>query len=517
MRYYHASSRFLGAILRFTQAFIQSAPTILVGLAVAAIFRRLLGHENTRRLFGSGTWREVPQAWMIGMLLPICSLGVIPVAREMRRARIAGGTILAFAMTAPLFNPLSMLYGLTLSEPFVILAFAFCTLLVVTAVGVAWGWLFPGLLHEEPAPAPVAYGPKRMTAILVAAAREVAGPSFGYVLIALLGVVALSVALPQGSLMSTMEHTNPYAPLEMTLVAVPAYTPPLMAMSQIGSMFQHANSAGAAFVLLTLGAGINLGLMAWVFKNYGLRRGFTWMAILLSVVISIAYAIEDPLYPDEIEPPGHTHAFDIYCRPFDSAVPDLPATVLAKIKETLHPVERVAMIVLASLLAVGLTLRALDRRWRIEDWLERVPDPSEQPVGKLNVPVPAAALGLAGLAGLVVLSIVGCYMYYPSPQETFEEMRILKAEVLTAASSGNNKHAGHFIPVWDDWTRKLQVGSFIREGTNSPYRRMKTKVFRDRLEFLKHSIEDDDKDEIREYSAAVQKAYDRMRRAYLGG
>ena len=46
---------------------------------------------------------------------------------------------------------------------------------------------------------------------------------------------------------------------------------------------------------------------------------------------------------------------------------------------------------------------------------------------------------------------------------------------------------------------------------------MKTKVFRDRLEFLKHAIEDDDKDEIQEYIWAVQKAYSRMRRAYLGG
>jgi uncharacterized membrane protein YraQ (UPF0718 family) len=510
-------SIFWGALLRFLQAFIQSTPTILVGLVVAAIFRRLLGHENTRRLFGCGTWREVPQAWLIGMLLPICSLGVIPVAREMRRARIAGGTILAFAMTAPLFNPLSLLYGLTLSEPFVILSFAFATFLVVTAVGLAWGWLFPGLVHEEPAPAPVAYGAKRMAAIMVAAAREVAGPSLGYVFVALLGVVALSVALPHGSLMATMEHTNRYAPLQMTLVAIPAYTPPLMAMSQIGSMFQHANSVGAAFVLLTLGAGINLGLIAWVFRNYGLSRGFAWMGILLSVVIAIAYAIENPLFPDEIEPPGHTHAFDIYCRPFDVGTSGLPAVVLAKLKESLQPVERVGMIVLGALLALGLTLRALDRRWHIEDWLERVPEPSTRPAGKLDVAVPAAALGMVGLLGLVVFSIVGCYMYYPSPRETFEEMHIIRAEVLTAASSGNKKHAAHFIPVWDEWTRKLQVGAFLREGSNRPYRRMKTKVFRDRLEFLKHAIEDDDKLEIREYSAAVQNAYSRMRRVYLGG
>ena len=133
-------------------------------------------------------------------------------------------------------------------------------------------------------------------------------------------------------------------------MAVPAYTPPLMAMSQIGSMFQHANSVGAAFVLLTLGAGINLGLIAWVFRNYGFRRGFTWMGILLAVVIAIAYAIENPLFPDEIEPPGHTHAFDIYCRPFARAT-DLPVVVLAKLKESLQPVERVGMTVLASLVS----------------------------------------------------------------------------------------------------------------------------------------------------------------------
>ena len=121
---------------------------------MAAIFRRLLGHEGTRRLFGCGTWRELPQAWFIGMLLPICSLGVIPVAREMRRARISGGAILAFAMTAPLFNPLSLLYGLTLSEPSVILAFAFCTMVVVTAVGALWNRLAarPPRTKSQPRP-----------------------------------------------------------------------------------------------------------------------------------------------------------------------------------------------------------------------------------------------------------------------------------------------------------------------------------------------------------------------------
>jgi uncharacterized membrane protein YraQ (UPF0718 family) len=507
---------FWGAVLRISQAFVQAAPTILVGLFVAGIFRRLLGHEGTRRLFGAGSRRELPQAWLVGMLLPVCSLGVIPIAREMRRARISGGAILAFAMTAPLFNPLSMLYGLTLSAPFVILSFALCTMVVVTAVGAIWNRIFPGTAHEEPAPPPVAYGAKRMAAILVVAAREVVGPSLGYIVIALMGVALLAVVLPPGSLQTTMEHKNPYAPLAMAGVAIPAYATPLVAMSQLGSMFQHANSVGAAFVLLTLGAGVNLGLIAWVFRNYGLSRGMSWIAILLAVVLPLAYAIENPLYPSEIEPPGHTHAFDIYCRPFEHGSNGLVQTVLAKLKEDLHPFERVSLTVLALLGATGLVLKRLDRRWRVEDWLERAQEPDTRPASRLDVAIPGPVLGAIALAGLVALSGVGCFAYYPAPQEVFKEMYILRGEVLTAATSGNHGHAKHFIPIWDDWTRRLQVGVFLREGSLTPYRRMKAKVFRDRLELLKHAIEEEDRDEIREYVGSADRAYLRMRRAYVG-
>ena len=50
-----------GAILRFVQAAIQASPTILIGLLVAGVFRRLLGHEGTRRLFGGDLDEENPR------------------------------------------------------------------------------------------------------------------------------------------------------------------------------------------------------------------------------------------------------------------------------------------------------------------------------------------------------------------------------------------------------------------------------------------------------------------------
>jgi len=174
-------------------------------------------------------------------------------------------------------------------------------------------------------------------------------------------------------------------------------------------------------------------------------------------------AMENPLFPRGIEPPGHTHAFDIYCQPFRDSSSDLPRVVLAKLKEDLKPFEQVGLIVLAS----------------------------------------------------VAFSIVGCFAYYPAPKEVFEEMYILRGEVLAAALSGNKKHAEHFIPIWDDWTHRLQVGVFLREGNLTAYRRMKARVFRDRLELLKHAVEEGDRDETREYIGLVNRAYGRMRLAYL--
>jgi uncharacterized membrane protein YraQ (UPF0718 family) len=142
-----------GAVVRIGQALLACGPTLLVGWLIAALMERLLGREGTFKLFGGHSWRQLPQAWLIGMLLPVCSLGVIPVLRQMRKSGLSGGTILAFGMTAPLFNPISVLYGLTLSDPFAIFVFCIATLTIVTLLGTLWDALFPrNWIDPEPLP-----------------------------------------------------------------------------------------------------------------------------------------------------------------------------------------------------------------------------------------------------------------------------------------------------------------------------------------------------------------------------
>jgi uncharacterized protein len=499
-----------GALLRFLQALVQAAPTILVGLLVVGLFRRLLGAEKTRSLFGHGTWRSLPQAWLIGMLLPVCSLGVIPVMREMRRTGLSGGTIVAFGLTAPLFNPISVLYGLTLSNPLVIFTFAGCSLLIVTVCGLVWDRCFATAAETPPRRGEVAYGIKRLTAVLVAGLRELRGGAWVYILIGLAGTAGLSMLLPAGVLQSAAEHDDPWAPLVMTGIAIAAYATPMTAMMQLASMFQHGNSVGAAFALLVLGAGTNLGLLAWLGREYGLRRSLAWFALLVAIVIVLAYALDRPLYPHGVEPVGHTHAFDDYCCPFHQ-VEDYPRAVAQTIRNNLAPHEMVGVGLLAVMSLAAWLLQWWDPTGKLERWLEREP----RRRARYDRVLPAPVLGGVALAGLVALSVLGCYLYYPPPREIFEELRIVNVEVSSAALSKDWDTALHWIPICDDWTRKLEVSVVLRADQLTEHRRRLGHAYREKLDQLEHAVEDRDEEQLRELVPALNRAYRHLRAAYL--
>ncbi|WP_339733618.1 permease [uncultured Gimesia sp.] len=503
---------FWGFALRFVQCLLEAAPFILAGLFIAAIFQRFFGSAETRRFFGEGTKSALLRAWGIGMLLPVCSLGVIPVARELKKAGLAGGTIIAFAMSAPLFNPLSLLYGLTLSEPVTILAFAFFSLLIVTLVGTIWDRLFPEKTEVPADDQAIPYGIKRIVSVGFSAAKEASGASLIYILIGLAGVALLGVLLPQSSLQRSVNYDNPYAPLLMTGVAIPVYATPMLAMSQLGSMFQHANSVGAAFILLVLGAGVNLGLVTWIIRNYNWKKALVWFSLLLLIIVGLAYGVEKPLFPTHIEPADHTHAFDIYCQPFSKGTSNFYQTTKEKLGHVIDPYEIYSAIILVSMILVGFVLRFFDRDSRIETWLKKT-----EPVrsSKYDIVLPGPVLGLLILVGLIISSGVGCFSFYPAPDVVCEEMTIAKTEALSGALSGNKSHSKYWIEIYDDWTRKLEVGVYLRKLNLSEYHHWKAQLLREKLELLEHEIEDEEHEEVRRLVSDIHHTHRRMVDAYL--
>ncbi|MBL8808922.1 MAG: permease [Planctomycetaceae bacterium] len=508
------SALFFGFLLRFLQSLVEASPFIFAGFATAAVLRRFFGPEGTRRLFGEGTRSSLVRAWLIGMLLPVCSLGVIPVARELRRAGISGGTILAFALSGPLFNPLSLLYGLTLSEPVAIISFGFCSLVIVTIVGIIWDRIFPGTSIPAPEDKAVAHGLRRVVAVAAAMGRELAGPSAAYILLGLCGVAMLGVVLPPNSLQHTFNFDNPLAPLWMTGLSIPVYATPMLAMSQLGMMFQHANSIGAAFVLLILGAGMNIGNLAWMIKEYGLRRSTVFLGLLLGVVLGLAYSVDKPLFPRDIEPANHTHAFDIYCRPFSGGEPGMIAAFTSRVERDIEPWQWRPLWFLMILAGGSVVLQLADRTRRVEQWCESGPEISA--AGNRDIVIPGPVLGALALLGLVVLSTVGCFTYYPAPEDCLTAMEDARIGALSSALAMNHSETKYWAERYDDWTRKLEVGAWLRHWELSDYHRWKTRLVREKLEVLEHEVEDNERDEVRDLVSAISRSHRRMKRAFLG-
>ena len=450
---------FWSALVRIVQATVDAAPTIVVGILVAAIFQRVMGREQTLEVFGGRTWRQIPQAWAMGMLLPVCSLGAIPVMTELRKAGLVGGTILAFGLTAPIFNPLSVLYGLTLSHPTVILVICLCSLTLVTVMGLFWDRLFKDeFLATEPL-SKTPYGIRRITSVGLAMLRIAYSRDAIYMLIGVTGVGLLSMLLPANSLQQSAESDDMIAPLKMALVALPAYITPMTAMVQLASMFQHGNSIAAAFTLLILGTGLNIGMIVWIGQTYRWKKAFVWVGVSVLLVLAIAYAIEKPLYPKGVKSEGHTHAFDSFCRPISDNSPDPFETAKRLVYDSTPAFAGYSLGILAAMVLLGGVLYFFDPNQVLERRLSSVT--SADSVGR-DIVIPPKIVGLIALGGLIWVSVYGCYIYYPDSKVVYEQLQLTNAEVCTRVSSKDWPGAMHWIPAYEEWLRKLQVGMYLR-------------------------------------------------------
>lgn len=500
-----------GAGLRLSQIIIYSSLWIVSGCLIAAVFRCMVGAEKTRRIFANGSRWGVAAGWLIGMLLPVCSLGVIPIVRELHRAGVKRGTIVAFGLTAPLFNPMSVLYGLTLSDPIAILSFSLCALVIVSILGAFWDRFFPVSEDEIPGekklPVP---GIKRTVAVIYTASRELVGPTMVYILIGICGAVLMAVLLPKGCLQSQVERDNVFAPIIMAVMATPIYSTPLLAMSQIGGMFQHGNSIGAAFSLLILGAGANIGLIWWFGRTYGIRKVSVFCLLLLTITVGLAYIIDKPLYPKGIDPAGHSHAFDVYTHPFFMQSEEYFEVAFRKAKDFYEKNEAGSTLILFGMILLGATLSIVGRKIDFESWFVR----GVISESRFDIIVPGWILGVVSVLGLVVASVVGCYLYYPAPDDLLADFFSVHAETVLTSKNEDWEAAEKWIAYSDDLSRRLEVGVFLRAGSLDEFQSTKAKIYREKLDALRESVEARDVETVGPNAMIVQEAYRRMSDAF---
>jgi hypothetical protein len=306
---------------------------------------------------------------------------------------------------------------------------------------------------------------------------------------------------------------NPVAPARMAFLAFWVFSTPLAVMGQLASMLQHGNSIGAAFVLFVFGTGIQPGTIGWLMADMGARKTLLWAAMLISVTLGLAYAIDKPLTPRDVEAANHTHAFDGYSNPFSSGGYAIYGAFAGKLQDAWTPDVRVCFYLLLALVGSGAMGRATGLSARLRTWALTPNEPAASR-SKLDVSLPNWAVGLASIGGLVAFSVVGCYIYYPDSETMFANMVRTKTEVVATARTEDWELTEKFIPIMETEVRDLLIGVYLREFALSDYRRMKARVLLHKLELLEHAVEDGHRDEVDAYTRDVETAYRRLRDAF---
>ncbi len=120
--------------------FTEMAPYLLFGFLIAGVLSVLIRPESVEKhLGGQGVW-PIIKAAVLGVPLPLCSCGVIPVSASLRRHGAGRGAFIAFLISTPQTGVDSVLVTLSLLGP----VFAVFRPLIALISGIVGGLLCSG-------------------------------------------------------------------------------------------------------------------------------------------------------------------------------------------------------------------------------------------------------------------------------------------------------------------------------------------------------------------------------------
>jgi uncharacterized protein len=456
------------ALQRMVETIASAAPYLVVGLVFAGILRGIVGPARLRSLLDAGPWRGPFRAWALGTLLPVCALGALPVARELRRARIPSGTVLTFLLAAPLFNPITLIYAISVVPLTTLFYFVCGTFVISVGIGGIWNtWIDPDPRDESipvPLEQPAARSVLRLMIAGETAARGLSPAILVDVALVLLAMGLAGAFVPFGLFQVALARENPLSPLLTALVGVLLYVNPVDAVRVVGLTIRDGFSVGAAFSLLVIGAGSITAVINGIRREFGGRRVGQFAGLLLLPTLAWAYGA-DLFLPRSAMAQSHTHAFDNLTRL--SAAPhglEKLATIVEELWQRQPLDRRIGLWALGGIAVAGaiLKLARIDsRRLMITACVDQEPTAE----ARWNRALTPTQLTVASLVGLCAALVGGLYVYYPPPDSIIGDLDNVRLDLDEAIRTKNQHDAEARIDEFRELAARLPVSVFLRKGS----------------------------------------------------
>lgn len=290
---------------------LDSAPYIVVGLALGGLLKMFLSTEYVAHHLGRGRFSSVFKAALFGIPLPLCSCGVLPAAAALKRQGANNGATTAFMISTPESGIDSIAISYALLDPIMTVArpvAAFISALIAGSLENILNPPRPQLVMFSGISCPVEnccddlhcnselHGHRhslwqRVFTGLRYAAFDIWGDLAGWFFLGVLlaGLITASVPEP---VMSSYLGGGLMAMILMLIFSMPLYICASSSTPIAAALIMKGVSPGVALVFLLAGPATNIASLTVLAGLLGKRSAALYLASIASVSVVCGLAVD---------------------------------------------------------------------------------------------------------------------------------------------------------------------------------------------------------------------------------
>lgn len=464
----------------------EASLTIVGGVAVAAYLRTLMTPERLRVLFHGEGIQGVLRTALISMTLPVCSIGVLPVLRELHRLGLPTSKLITLAIVAPLLNPISLIYALTVLSSMQILLIAAVTgILAVTVADVSSRFATSSQVTAGQLPAGLTGG-TRLRNLLIASGRIVTGPIMLDVIIVVIFTGLMASLIPAGGFRQICDPSYRGGPFVGALLTLPQYVSPARAVIQLSAIERVSQSIPTGLAIYVFGVSIAAGTIHLLTHWYGARRVAAVVVAMLLTVCTACY-VSNGLLSEPIGQIEETEGLDLLTRPIHSTLGRI-GYAIGDSFTFFGTLVLLGTVVLGVLVPTGIVIRLAKIGYRDDDPATVAATDS----GRMSKAIPPSQLGAVAICGMAIIFGFASYIFFPGPAECMEEMQVIRMDAVVAIRTGDTRYAIDRINAWDATAARLPVSVAMRGSLPSSSQQEATRNLRLKLHSTRASLEQGD-------------------------
>jgi uncharacterized membrane protein YraQ (UPF0718 family)/copper chaperone CopZ len=285
--------------------FCELAPWLLLGAGVAGVLHVVVP-DNWFRQHLSGR-AGVLKSVLIGVPLPLCSCGVIPVGLSLRKDGASKGASVGFLISTPQTGVDSVLVSAT----FLGWPFALFKVVAALVTGLAGGYLTDAVVEPTSEPLPEAEESQAAHSNRWRACWDHMVNLIQSIYFWLLVGVAVSTLITHWMPENTLAETASFAGLSGMLItlaiSLPLYVCATASVPIAAALVANGLPAGSALVFLMAGPATNLATLGAVYRMLGGKCLMVYLSTIIAGSLIAAFLFDRLIQTGTVIAPLHQH------------------------------------------------------------------------------------------------------------------------------------------------------------------------------------------------------------------